>query len=704
MNKYWNILGCLVLLALFVPESAWAQQIWPRIDAPGPRDSAGSQDGALIVSIEDYADKPSMPSVTGARESGKDWHAWFTKSRGLKASRVTWLHDRQATRGSMLDELEKLSRAVGPKGNLWVVFIGHGAATKDGKEGILLGWAAQARNEKEFYGQSVAHSELEKAAKAGKPKQVVMVLDACFSGKSGAGNSLLVGKQPALLVGAPKVSTRVLMLTAAKKDEFAGQLPGVERPAFSYLVLGALRGWADDTSSGHGDGNGEITAQEVIAYANEALRSTALGSQQTPEVVGNADFVLASLKKSALERSPDFGDIQVALKEKGPAPREKSSSPSGSATAAVSAPKRVVASGGGSQMFNALIAAAEMQAADAQMSPADKEAAWRKVADYNIDGQHKARELAGEHAAYWKTIAEQRTGMKSDWTELFELLKMDGLAIDVKKGAVQEYLDKYQAHLVEEERKEAAKVLKMLEAGRDPAALPARYRRIQSGSFMMGSTQERGRYDELSLHEVYISKSFYIQTTPVTQGQWLDVMGSNPSYYKACGPNCPVEMVTWNDAAEYANALSEREGLQSCYINVYSERPIFNPSCRGYRLPTEAEWEYAARAGSTHEASYGDLDSIAWYHKNNQGRTHPVGQKKANDWLLYDMLGNVSEWTGDWYDEAYYGKSERVDPRGPSSGRERVTRGSSTSYIRRGRQLPHVAGRSTGFRVARTID
>ena len=183
------------------------------------------------------------------------------------------------------------------------------------------------------------------------------------------------------------------------------------------------------------------------------------------------------------------------------------------------------------------------------------------------------------------------------------------------------------------------------------------FERIPAGEFLMGSlSYEEGRFSNERQHEVRISQGFWIGKYEVTQGEWESVMGSNPSSFDECGSPCPVETVSWNDVQEFVRRLNERE------------------TGRGYRyrLPTEAEWEYAARAGTT-GARHGELDEVAWYRDNSGTSTHPVGQKRANAWGLHDMLGNVREWTGDWYGEYPAGKV--TDSGGTSKGPYRVARG-----------------------------
>jgi formylglycine-generating enzyme required for sulfatase activity len=172
---------------------------------------------------------------------------------------------------------------------------------------------------------------------------------------------------------------------------------------------------------------------------------------------------------------------------------------------------------------------------------------------------------------------------------------------------------------------------------------------IPAGEFMMGS--ENGNADEKPVHRVRISHPFEMSKYEVTQAQWEAVMGSNPSEFK--GAKMPVENVSWYDAQEFIQRLNARD---DGYV---------------YRLPTEAEWEYACRAGNY----VGKLDAMAWYDNNSDNTTHPVGTKQPNAWGLYDMHGNVFEWCQDWYDSNYYAESPSVDPQGSESGSFRVKRG-----------------------------
>ena len=194
---------------------------------------------------------------------------------------------------------------------------------------------------------------------------------------------------------------------------------------------------------------------------------------------------------------------------------------------------------------------------------------------------------------------------------------------------------------------------------------------LPGGSFVMGSGHAR-QVDEKP-HTVAVD-AFYIDRHEVTQEHYEKLMGKNPSRHK--GPENPVEQIRWTDAIAYCNARSRLEGLAEAY-DLKTWRCDFDAD--GYRLPTEAEWEYAARAGTTTLYSFGDdpaaLADHAWYKENQTLGPRPVGKRRANGWGLHDMYGNVWEWCNDIYAEDYYKRSPASNPRGPAKGDRRVLRG-----------------------------
>ena len=188
--------------------------------------------------------------------------------------------------------------------------------------------------------------------------------------------------------------------------------------------------------------------------------------------------------------------------------------------------------------------------------------------------------------------------------------------------------------------------------------VPMEFAWIPPGEFEMGCSTGDGQCDgdEKPQHRVRITKGFEMGRYEVTQSQWEAVMGNNPSNFQ--GASLPVERVSWEDAQQFLTKLNAKgDGFR-------------------YRLPTEAEWEYAARAGST-EKQYGKLDEIGWHGGNSAQETQPVGRKAPNSWGLHDMLGNVLEWRQDWYSGSYYGASPGADPAGPTRGEGRTLRGGS---------------------------
>jgi serine/threonine protein kinase len=246
---------------------------------------------------------------------------------------------------------------------------------------------------------------------------------------------------------------------------------------------------------------------------------------------------------------------------------------------------------------------------------------------------------------------------------------------------------------------------------------------IPSGTFRMGSAVGEGEADEQPSHEVRISRPFYLGIHEITQGQYRAVLGNNPSWFSiesgshdrlkdSPSDEHPAESITWFEAVRFCNELSKREGLKPLYAIFGPDVSVIDWTRTGYRLPTEAEWEYACRAGSETVYSFGndprELIRHAWFGEASAKAAHHVARKLANAWGLFDMHGNVGEWCWDWYDQTYYSSTSGTDPKGAAKGKLRVHRGggfnlpaSQLHSADRTAKEPTVRYGGLGFRVAR---
>jgi len=218
---------------------------------------------------------------------------------------------------------------------------------------------------------------------------------------------------------------------------------------------------------------------------------------------------------------------------------------------------------------------------------------------------------------------------------------------------------------------------------------------VKGGCFTMGDVFGDGEEDERPVHQVCLS-DYYIGRFEVTQAQWVKVMGKNPSSNRDCGPECPVDSVSWNDVQQFIERLNKQSGKK-------------------FRLPTEAEWEYAARSGGKDQKWAGTNDKerlgeFAWYSDNAGTVMHPVGKKKPNGLGIYDMSGNATEWCLDWYDRDYYKNSPKDNPSGPPAGQRRVIRGGyyedagSVRTTKRFNDSPDTVDGTYGFRLVLPVE
>ena len=299
---------------LIAPGLAFAEEPfrWPSLSTAPQVENANPNDVAVIIAIEDYA---FLPNIPGARENATDWEIFFR--RGLGMRNVYTLVDRDATREAMLRYARQAAEEVGEGGTIWYLFIGHGTPLDRGQDGGIVGMDA-LQNIESLEARSLSQDELLTILNSGRQGQTVLAIDACFSGRAPDGQALAQGIQPVVPVQVePRLqssdSAKTVVLSAARADQYAGPLPGMERPAFSFLLLGALRGWAND-------GSDAVTVDDALLWVRQQLRGVP-GRQQTPEFFGPGEIVLT---RGVTERDPfRVWEEEIQLREQERREREQ---------------------------------------------------------------------------------------------------------------------------------------------------------------------------------------------------------------------------------------------------------------------------------------------------------------------------------------------------------------------------------------------
>lgn len=447
MNNFTNLravfMGAALMISCLFSNSAGSEASWPDISASPATAGGGEKDAAVVVGIDRYG---YVAPVPGAARNAEDWYSYFTKGLKVPIERITLLRDNQGTLEKMRRFGEKAAKSVESGGTLWFVFVGHGAPDKDGKDGLLVGADAQQEAES-LYTRSLARRELLDILAKGRQEKTVVVIDACFSGRAPGGAPLVAGLQPLVAVGSLAVPNgpKTVIMTAARSDQFAGSLPGEGRPAFSYLTLGALRGWGDDKNNG-GDGDGTTTAGEAVAYARKALAALAASlsaTAQEPELSsGNPQEALGSGR----ENGPDLA--AMVLSAVPAAPQSEVSFGAGDISAA--APKiTVAASGAGLDKINLaaekLLEAAQDSQENVKALPRDKAEAWCKLSNMEGDNPYgeQARKACQEWKAYAGAFTAQVKSFNADYEKLSGYMRLKRKTKEQKLSALQAFVAAY---------------------------------------------------------------------------------------------------------------------------------------------------------------------------------------------------------------------------------------------------------------------
>jgi hypothetical protein len=568
-------------LALRSGAGAPPAPVWPDLSYPAPLTGGGERDAAVIVAIEEYQNSPRL---SGAKADAWAWFDYFNKTRGVSGRNITMLLDAEVSVESMREAAARAAGLAGNGGALWFVFIGHGIPDAGSRDGRLEGFDARS-SPRGIYARSLSKKELLASLVAGGTGEVVAVFDTCSPGKDapdrGSAADLGLSEPHA---AASAAEPRITVLDAGRTGGCAGRGPGTERPAFNYLVLGGLRGWADI------DGDKKIAAAEIAEFAAQAFHAAGEGRNGPAAPAGENKAALAD---SAGEKRPDMSGT-VKLK--------------------------VPAVNSGS-VFRA--------------GPAPGASEWERYSA-GLPESEKARGASG-----WVR--------DTDWDKLSRMLTYAGSDED-KKDLAAAFVRAYGAKV--DENPYVVYLLSFL----DMALIPA-------GGFLRGSPEGEGELDEHPRREVSLA-AFCIDKHEVTAADYKKFAAASgrtmPEQPLWSTDHHPVVNVDWNAASDYC-------------------------AWAGKRLPAEAEWEKAARGGADTKYSFGGdeskLGDYAWYHVNSGGQSHPVGLKNPNQYGVYDMAGNVWEWTADRYGVNYYRTAPSENPKGPDSGAQRVLRGGSWNFF-----------------------
>lgn len=637
------------MLSLLLIASALAAG-WPALDSPARSSATAPSDAAVVVGAEHYAWLPRNPN---AQRDANLFSSWLVFSRGVPVDRITRLSDPNAP--AWMDALDRAAAKVGPDGTLWVYFAGHGTMSPMDGVHALLPANAHASD------TSVSVERLQTALARSAAARVVLILDTSFAGVGRGGVALGDARTLDAPEPAPSSDPRVITWVGTGPLEFPAVLDPVEHGAFTWHVVGALRGWADGT---FGARDGRVTVEEAQAWVRRRL--SALRLNQTPSL-DERTSARAAVLSTLSEPEPDLSALDA----------------------------------GDQPPDDPVLAQQRAQ-----------EAARRNVrTEYEREVRSAFHKQSDAEWPYVYSFA--RTGAPEGLQELRDYLaRFSAVSYTLPDGS--------ELTLSSSHASEARRLLQT--GGRSDAPL-LDVIRVDPATFRLGSPiGEPGRGADETLHEVTLTRAFEISRTEVSQRLWTTVMGSNPSAHP--GDALPVERVTWFDAIAFCNALSKLEGLQPAYA-LRGRTWSWDQTADGYRLPTEAEWTLAAQpsapaqgAEACGRANVRDQTAPdgpgqpgpmgVFTCEDGYATTSPVRAFPADSSGLYGTIGNVAEWVWDAWTP--WEARHAVDPAPDAPDDQRVVKGGSflsapheVRLASRKGARTHTAQGDLGFRVARTV-
>ncbi|MEM6260397.1 MAG: SUMF1/EgtB/PvdO family nonheme iron enzyme [Planctomycetota bacterium] len=697
-----HLLAALVAL-LTATSSATAHAQQPAkaiaVDAVQPADHLGGRQYALIIGIDDYAD-PAVPDLTLCERDARAMHALLTgpSRAAVDPADATLLLGDQATARNIRKALIALRRA--PRdATVFIYFSGHGA--KEGNEAFWVTHDAEL----DFLGATGFPDRDVRAFIDSLPaERVVVMIDACYAAATVKGGNKSVLDFADVLARFTGQGRAFLM--ASGSGEEAIEAADLKHSIFTHYLLEGLRGRAD-AAEGGGNGDGVVVLPELQTYIDRHVAEEAAvrGGIQKPTTV-------LDVREPAKFRLTIDADV-IARNL-----RETAESKARKAQRLATLESLYIDEKLTRDQAQKGLALLRADPADLDANDRKRLAYFQQVADGTLAPDRLERALGliespEQRAVRLAEEARERLRLEREAKERERQAKIADLLASARsndsEGTGRSALPTLDELLrLDPNHREARRLKDKIEGYYAPDkvgdtftnSLGMKLAYIPAGEFIMGSPEsEEGRNDNEGQHRVRLTKPFLLGVTEVTQAQWHTLMGNNRSYFK--GDKLPIEAVSWEDAMEFCRRLSQIEGKQ-------------------YRLPTESEWEYACRAGTTTPFYFGLTITTGQANYNgtvvygsgrsgvNREKTMPAGSFHPNAWGVHDMHGSVWEWCSDWYGE--YPNGAVTDPSGPAIGERRVLRGGSWSdlpqFCRSASRRDTPDGRvfGAGFRVALDLE